>query len=178
MKSNVISFIFGLAAGVVVTYCATSMYYENIIDEEIESVKETYKNREVVPLKPNEAEAEGKPDLAEYVKMMEKNNYTAYSGTEVKDKEKEEEVKEMPEPYIITEDQFNDENPDYEKLSFTYYANGVLTDDTDNIVEDEVSVVGYATDEFDNEDTSVVYVRNDLLCADYEICRDLEDYTK
>lgn len=178
-KTSVLTFIFGVGIGAAVSYLVTKDYYEGVIDEEVASVKEAYsRSTDAVIQKPTTASNTNynKPDLAEFMAQTQKHDYTAYSS-EVAEDAKDEEVKdEMVDPYIITEPSFNDDNPDYEKLSFTYYANGILTDDANKPLENPEPIVGDALNEFEDPETDVVYVRNDILCADYEICRDLEDY--
>ena len=47
----------------------------------------------------------------------------------------------MSEPYVISPDEFS-ENNEYETESLTYYSDGVLTDEYDNPIEDIERLVG------------------------------------
>lgn len=76
-------------------------------------------------------------------------------------------------PYVITKDEFMNNEQDYTQLTFTYYAgDGVLTDERDDIIEDSDVMVG------DNnlvrfgdwsDDPRIVYVRNHEKELEFEI---------
>lgn len=194
---NIFAFLLGAGAGAAISYYLTAAKYEQILQDEIESAKEYYRNKygasdDVESDSGNDAEGsessddsigDSKPDLQEYAERIKREGYTDYaaiSGENPADKLgdlKEEEEQDMNEPYIITEDQFNDEHDDYEKLSMSYYANGVLTDDYDEPVEDPDRVVGMgALNAFGDAGVDSVYVRNNVLKCDYEILRDQRKY--
>lgn len=77
-------------------------------------------------------------------------------------------------PYRIEKEEYNTKFNECEAL--TYYADGILTDDTNDIVVDAVTLVGDIAQFFEDEDTDVVYMRNDFLGFDYEIVRDPRSY--
>ena len=80
-------------------------------------------------------------------------------------------------PYVISPDEFGNEF-DYEEVSLTYYADGVLTDDQDNIIEDVEGLVGLdSLNHFGEYEDDSVFVRNDALQTDYEILADLRNYS-
>ena len=80
-------------------------------------------------------------------------------------------------PYIITPDEFG-EFDDYETISLTYYADGVLTDDMDEPIEDVDGLVGVdSLSHFGEYEDDSVFVRNDRMKADYEILSDLRNYS-
>lgn len=83
----------------------------------------------------------------------------------------------MPsDPYLIESEQFGDE-PDYEQISLTYYADGKLADSEDDLVENVPYILGSEWQErFDKYDEDCVYVRNDARRCDYEITRDYRKY--
>lgn len=78
-------------------------------------------------------------------------------------------------PYVISPMEFGDFE-DYEAISLTYTSDGVLLDDSFEPVEDVDKTVGsdYAK-HFGAypDDPDTVYIRNDALCSDFEICKDL-----
>lgn len=86
-------------------------------------------------------------------------------------------------PYVISPMEFGDFE-DYQTISLTYTSDGVLLDDDDEPLEDVDATVGndYAKHFGDYpDDPDTVYIRNDVLCCDFEICKDLrssEDYYK
>ena len=85
----------------------------------------------------------------------------------------------MSKPYVISPDEFG-ANEKYECLTLTYYADGVLTDDADDIIYNVEAVIGTeALNSFgvyENDDDSV-YVRNEARKCDYEILRDPREYS-
>lgn len=187
--SGLVGFVIGAVAGAAVTYYKMRNYYEGIIDAEIQSVRDMYQekhDRKVVQLDEGEEidGADKKPDLKDFVSSRERTDYTKFfkGGIKKPDEDKpmdtKEEDEEVPEPYVISEEAFNEEKLDYDKLSFTFYNDGVLTDDSDHPVDkDEIDdLVGNALRKFDDPEVNIIFVRNDMLCVDYEIARDLEDY--
>jgi hypothetical protein len=95
--------------------------------------------------------------------------------------EKPEEVKEEPiivdKPYVITPEEFGDLD-DYETISLTYYADLILADDNDVIVDDIEDVVGFdSLNSFGEYEDDSVFVRNDRLKCDYEILLDQRKYS-
>jgi hypothetical protein len=77
-------------------------------------------------------------------------------------------------PYIIHQDEFAQREEGYETETLTYYAvDGILTDEQEQPVDNPDELVGL--DNLGNfghgaDDYHVVYVRNDRLENDYEIC--------
>ena len=79
-------------------------------------------------------------------------------------------------PHVITPEEFG-ELYDYEKVSLIYYADGVLTDEDDNIVDDVDGIVGIdSLNMFGQYEEDSVYVRNDERRCDYEILMDERKY--
>jgi len=75
-----------------------------------------------------------------------------------------------PEPYVIAEEEFANGEEDYTKISLSYYpADGVVADDMDRVVEDIESTIGGNNLMGYDSDTTVIYVRNNRLQADFEI---------
>jgi hypothetical protein len=99
--------------------------------------------------------------------------YTNYSnGAEYVEREVDDVIK----PYVISPDEFG-EIDGYAEITLTYYADGYLTDDQDELVEDVDGTVGYKSlEHFGDYEDDAVHVRNDNLKADYEILLDVRDY--
>ena len=166
--------IFGLGAvaGTFAGWTVAKSRYQREKEEEIVSAREAF--RAMLE--------ERKPDLKEYAKTVVKTGYAQHFDPPVQ--EPEEETAPMEEamknhgetPYIITPEEFGSQY-DYDPVSLTYYADGVLTDDNDEEVDDiaDIVPVDFAEHFGEYEDDSV-YVRNDRLCHDYEILRDERTY--
>ena len=186
-------FIFGAAVGSVVTWQYIKKKYERIAQEEINSVKETFSKLEVKS-KDNESEennnvrtiverAKDKPSVVEYAAWLRRRGYTNYSDTDSLSEDSnvsEEEVDENminDKPYVISPDEFG-EFYDYEKISLTYYADQVLADEDDELVEDIEETVGFESlNAFGEYEDDSVFVRNDRLKCDYEILLDQRKYS-
>ena len=179
--SSILLFAAGAAIGSLVTWRYFKSKYEIVedkIEEETEEAEGEYKeeNLEGLESKLNYK----KPPLKEYVKMVEDNGYVPKTHME----EVEEEIangewgdKDVYEPYIIRPEEYGELHA-YETLSLNYYADGVLTDELDNPIEDVESLVpADFADHFGEYEDDVVHVRNDNLECDYEILRDLRKFT-
>ena len=181
--SNVLLFTAGVAVGSLVTWRYFKSKYEVVEDEIEEKTEETEGETETEDEGPEVSESKmsyKKPPLKEYVKMVEDNGYVPKTHME----EVEEEItngewdnKDVYEPFIIRPDEYGEIHA-YETLSLNYYADGVLTDELDNPIEDVESLVpADFADHFGEYEDDVVHVRNDNLECDYEILRDLRKFT-
>ena len=159
--------------------------YEQIAQEEIDSVKEIFSRREsatdveIVTPEPQTAKvgkSEEKPDISEYAARLEREGYTNYSNASAGEKKEEQEAMEMK-PYVISPDEFG-EFEDYERISLSYYADQILADEVDEKVEDVDNVVGLESlAHFGEYEDDSVFVRNDRLKCDYEILLDQRTYS-
>ena len=179
--SNVLLFTAGVAVGSLVTWRYFKSKYEVVEDEIEEKTEEPEGESEEEGPEVLESKASyKKPPLKEYVKMVESNGYAPKTHVE----EVEEEIangewgdKDVYEPFIIRPDEYGELHA-YETLSLNYYADGVLTDELDNPIEDVESLVpADFADHFGEYDDNAVFVRNDNLECDYEILRDLRKFT-
>ena len=80
-------------------------------------------------------------------------------------------------PYVIAPEEFG-EIDDYGTCSLTYYADEVLADELDEMVENIDDAVGIESlSHFGEYEDDSVFVRNDRLMCDYEILLDTRRYT-
>lgn len=175
---NALIFAVGAAIGSAVTYKIVKTKYEQIAQEEIDSVKEVYARREEHIKKIEELE-KLKEDLIEAEKEDNENDkeVTNYASI-IKEEQyiQKEEGVELDKPYVITPDEFS-EFDDYETVSLTYYSDKVLTDEYDNVIDDVDNIVGYdSLETFGQYEDDSVFVRNDRLMTDYEILLDLDKF--
>lgn len=174
---NVVMFAVGATAGSIATWKLLKSKYEQIAQEEIDSVKETFyrrRQKENDIEKTEQHKPSEKPDLAEYAAKLKETMYTEDSENE----NEEEEESHYYEPYVISPEEFG-ELHDYKTVSLTYYADEILADsDTDDIIDDEESVVGTDfSNHFGEYEDDSVFIRNDKLKSDYEILLDARNYT-
>ena len=81
----------------------------------------------------------------------------------------------MVKPYVISPDELGEK--DYSIISLNYYADGVLADDFDVVIDDVENTVGEdALTHFGEYEDDSVFVRNDELELDYEILKDMRRF--
>lgn len=180
------AFVFGAAAGSFATWIYAKNKYEAIIQEEIDSVKKVFSDR-----KPVKNEFADESDWFErariagrlefplgYAEKIQENGYSAHLENEMESSENrnEEEEDVGQGPYVISPDEFG-EKDDYEQISLTYYSDGVLADEDEQIIWDVDEVVGEESlGRFGEYEDDSVFVRNDKLKCDYEILKDQRNY--
>lgn len=178
--TNFVIFAMGAAVGSVITWQYVKKKYEQIAQEEIDSVKAVFMKKDpdmevTVSETPHQAEprkVEEKPSISEYAALLKNEGYTNYSGTG-----KEEQTAMSDKPYVISPEEFG-EDEEYEKISLTYYADQVLADENDELVEDVEGAVGFESlTHFGEYEDDSVFVRNDRLKCDYEILLDQRTYS-
>ena len=191
--TGLLIFASGAAIGSVVTWKVLENRYEQLFQEEIESMKDMFEKRPTVAENTDEEtdsddtqsetevraaadNAKVKPSITEYASVLQKNEYTDYSSISAKE-EAEKKNEETDKPYTISPEEFG-EFEDYTQISLTYYADGILTDENDEVIEDVEEVVGYESlahiGQFEED---AVHVRNDRLKCDYEILQVLDKYS-
>lgn len=179
---NFIIFVAGAATGSVVTWKLLKTKYERIAQEEIDSVKEVFSRKDISPKKKVEdkpetpdAKVESKPSVASYMEYTSNLGYTDYSDLSGKDEEK---PTSSVKPYVVHPDEFGFAEG-YDIINLTYYADGVLADDADEVVDDIEGTIGEASlRRFGEFEPDAVHVRNDVRKAEYEILRVRETYSE
>lgn len=166
-------FAAGAAIGSAVTWKLLYDRYEQRLEEDINSYKEARSRRERMKEEESADDQEEDPGMtrAQYEELIQESGYATQSEIE------EEGVDDVEKPYVISPDEFN-EFDDYSVISLTYYEDGVLTDDNNEIVEDVVGTVGkdFAR-HFGEYEEDAVHIRNDEKKCDYEILRDSRNYS-
>ena len=178
-KTGFAMFLAGATVGAAATWLCLRRYYEQITQEEIDSVKAAFAERKPVNTniakneKSNEKQEENqhkadiaklKPDLVNYAAKLQEEGYTNYTEHSKKNTEGKKDDPMPNEPYVISPDDYG-ENDNYTQISLVYYAgDGVLADDEDEVVEDIEDTVGedFAEHFGEYEDDSV-FIRNDRL---------------
>lgn len=182
---NFMMFIVGAAIGSIVTWRYIDKKYEQIAQEEIDSVKKVFAKREQDSAENDDVvrekafNAKEKPNIVKYAAKLREQGYTNYADIEPEtDKEEvDEESMDIGTPYVIPPEEFGDFD-DYEKIGLTYYADQVLTDDDNELVEDIEDTVGFdSLTHFGEYEDDSVFVRNDRLKCDYEILLDQRKYS-
>ena len=175
--SKVFMFAVGAAVGSAVTYKMVKTKFEQIANEEIEEVREYYREKiketeqEKVEEEPAKKETksiadEERIDAVTYLKdKIDALGYNAPFGGDEMD------AKEGLQPHVIPPEDFGDQG--YDTLSLTLYADGVLVDDQENIIEDADAILGEGSlERFGEFEDDSLHVRDDKAKVDYEILSD------
>lgn len=195
---TVIGFLVGLVVGSVLTYHGLKNKVEAEIDEEVNKVKEFYKDQlekqqaeyfeKEEYLKSKAAVAEDKGSVvSKIINLKNVEKFEEKQNDETEDKAGSEETTTSAfeiledniiahdKPFVIEEDRVG-EYISYDLISLIYFSDGVLTDDWEVPVENPDETVGKEYVEYFETGEDVVYVRNDKLKCDFEITRDLRTY--
>lgn len=178
--SRKVAFILGTIIGIGIGTAGTYTYfkdkYEKLAEEDFNSRRVFDENGEAnsnnsIAEKTADTRTVDKPSITEYVARLQKEGYVNYSNMI------EEERKDVVNrPYVIPPSDFG-EFDDYEKISLTYTADGVLLDDMNEIVDNVDESVGEdSLEHFGEYEDDSVYVRNDTKKCDYEILIDQRNY--
>lgn len=180
------AFVAGAMIGAAAAWYFTKDRYSKRAQEEIDSVKAAFANRfgerHVEPVS-EEIDIPEKKEENPFVatsslnlfseSKIDKTDYGAittalgYSGEVIDEPEK------ADKPYVISQNEYG-EFGDYMEISLTYYEDGILADDDDEIIEDVAAVLG--TDFMHEFEDDVVLIRNDARKCDYEVVRDYRTY--
>lgn len=181
---NVIIFTLGAAAGSVASWYFLRTKYERLAQEEIDSVKEAFARRL--------DEIEGIGDKEDpYAELSpqdfgknEKINYasivaTHYGITNDEGKGGSDTMEVGTLPYTVSPEDYG-EIDDYETDSFTYYADGVVTDMDDNPLDDDEIEEKLGKSnllKFGEYEDDAIFVRNEMLHKDYEVLKDERNFS-
>ena len=175
MKSikGIFIFALGVVTGTFAGAQIAKKKYEEIANEEIEEIRAYYKEREKEVKEIEESNAVEAPEeksieveeRKQYDNIIKRGNYMAV--------DEEEQNNVCDEAYPIDPSEFGNDGKNATE-TLTYFADGVLVNEVDEVVEDPDLVVGRHHIDIFNEfpDATCVYVRNDLDGTDYEILKD------
>lgn len=174
--SNIFAFSLGVAAGSFIAWRLLKEKYERIAKEEIDSVKEVFSRRVSTTDDDVEVQDIVADDISEedeYQTRLDELEYCERPGNVINTKE--ERVVDGK-PYVISPEEFGEK--DYECVSLTYYADGTLTDSSDEPIEDVDDVIGSESlSHFGEYEDDSVFVRNDEMEKDFEILYDSRRYS-
>ena len=159
---DLLIFIAGVGVGIGASYNIIKKKHDEILEEEIASVKETYykKNEET-----ENVTEEEEPEPEEIASVKEKYEKLTKEYSELN-----EENCTNSEIYEISYDDFGEEG--YEEIELTYYIDDeTLTDDADEPMEelDIISSIGSIDILNGCKDGEYIYIRNEEKEIDYSI---------
>ena len=170
MNKSFMAFAAGVVAGAGVTWLYAKKYFGQAIEDTVrkcnaveaeEQPKIDKKGSEEDSESPVEPQKEG-DGLVRYNKALKDNDYSDKAAKNG--------------PYVISPDEFKDGSM-LTAVTWSYFEDGVITDEYDNIVDDVEEALGSLEDLIDafGED-DVAYIRNEDRKCDYEILREGCDY--
>ena len=178
---KVLIFVLGAGVGSLITWKLVKEKYKKIADEEIASVIDRFKQKEVKngdistnvynTVEQNNITITDEFTDEEKTEYQDKVQEFGYSQDEYTDEDAYTVEVEQPEeyaaPYVIAPEEFGE----YDTKSWSLYSDGVLTDENDMVVIDHRSIIGDALEHFGDYDDDSVYVRNEKEEYDYEILK-------
>lgn len=184
LLSKVLIFMAGACVGSLVTWKLIEKKYQQIAQEEIDSVKEAlgYSDLGEKEDKPEPEDEDNEDDQfdrdaesakEELAHICREQGYD-YNG--ISKKEGEEEMAENR-PYVISPEEF-DENG-YKTKTLFYYNDDVVTDERGKVLSEssiEKLIGKESLTTFGRYESDSVFVRNDDLKTDYEILADERNY--
>ena len=186
LLSKLLIFVAGCGIGSVVTWKLVEKRYQQIAQEEIDSVKEALgyydreQNKPEDDLEPEDEEEEEESDSETESAKEEISRICHEQGYDYNaiSKGGEKEMAEKDDkPYVISPDEF-DENG-YKTKTLFYYNDDVVTDDRGKVLSEESveKLIGKESlTTFGQYESDSVFVRNDNLMTDYEILADGRNY--
>lgn len=176
-------FLVGVGIGTAVTYKLISDKFKQMADDEINDVVEYYKNKEKELSEKTKKKNSRKKDLQEEINEHIENIQESIDDLEVEEdisdaefEEKEKiEAEEGVAPYVITPEELGNIYG-YDVKEWTLYADDVLLDENESVVDDEQNIIGDALRHFGEYEDDVVCARNENLQCDYEIVKDSRKY--
>lgn len=197
MSKNALYFVAGAAVGALGAWYFAKKKYEKIAQDEIQSVTDAFSERldklarnsmddpSIRPT-PEELEREatkpGDRNIIDYAAVLSNQGYTDYTKfskdeeepTETEDSEIS--VDTAAGPVIICPDDYG-EIPEYEQLSWIYFADHVLTDDDYSLITNYEKWIGDgALQHFGEYEDDAIHVRNDKLKCYIEVVIDSRLY--
>lgn len=175
--------------GACIGWFAAKQKYTKLAEEEIKSVKEKF----TVP-RADKIESEKKPggensenviksgiippvhsssimDYAKYAKVLKDGEYVNYSDAEYS----KDDLKKDSRITLIAPEEYG-EIEEYDQVSLTFYADGILADEDDTILEAEDVVGVDSLNHFGDYEDDAIHVRNDTRKVYYEVLMDNRSY--
>lgn len=173
------TFFAGAATGAWTAWELLKDTYEEKTRVEIESVRKAYES--LSKNAQNEEKKEEPKPVAEEVKTT--RDLLSYAQKIIEEKKYTPDIPNIPKhdgPYVISPDEYG-EMYDYSRVNIIYFADGALSDNEYDILtnsEVEESFGYECLDHFGEYENDTVYVRNDAKKCDYEIQKDLRNYSE
>ena len=170
----ILAFAAGLGLGALGASYILKNKYKDISNEEIEAIKERYKEKEEALMASNKSIS--KPDVSEMAKDIKKyEDIIEESGYSKDNKEKKTTDDNI---LIITEKKYDNEEPEFGKADINFYKGDSVLADIDDTILDAIDYIGQiGLEEVVHTKDDVVYIRNVKDETDYAINIYEDSYT-
>lgn len=182
MFKNLLIFTAGAALGSFVTWKLVEGYYEQLANEEIESVKERSRNMIDKSISMvDEIEREHRTiKRSTYEQAKDKYNLGNVATIETEETEETEIVDIVhhdQDIYLIGQEEYDNQCPEYDKIEIVYYAlDDVYCDEGETMIDDLTIFGDEAIEKIQEEDE--IYVRNERISTDFDITRMERSYSE
>lgn len=172
-KSLIVGFAIGAVTGSIAAWHFLNKKYEQLVQEEIESVKAAFERyytevENIILEKPVVEETQvSKEEKEEYKEVVAETSYSSCDLTNG-----------CSDPYVITPEELGGEQGEYNILSLTYFSDGVLADDRGEVINIANAIGEEALEHFGIYEDDAVHVRNESWNTDFEIFLDERKYTE
>ena len=172
-KSLIVGFAIGAVTGSIAAWHFLNKKYEQLVQEEIESVKAAFERyytevENIILEKPVVEETQvSKEEKEEYKEVVVETSYSSCDLTNG-----------CSDPYVITPEELGGEQGEYNILSLTYFSDGVLADDRGEVINIANAIGEEALEHFGVYEDDAVHVRNESWNTDFEIFLDERKYTE
>lgn len=171
MAKEAMIFGLGLCIGAAGATIILKKHYEDILNDEIESVKQHYQNKYATvdkTVKVKEPE-EPKEEQEYYNNIIEKLNYNEFSTKVESSEEPDTEEEEDEDISIISSEEYFSKN-EFDKLQATFWKGDEIAMDINEEILDIDILGGIAIlNNVDAYEDDVIYVRNIKYGSDYEV---------
>lgn len=166
-NKTLLTFLAGAAIGSIITYVVAKTKFEQILNEEIDAMDEYYQSKIGNPEEADEETTEQEEKIAVVRDILKEEGYNNEGGEIMSN-----------DPYVITPEEFG-EADGYDAVSLLCFADGVITDDWYEPLEDVVNTLGLDVEShFGEYEDDSVFIRNDRLKTDYEVLRDVRKFSE
>lgn len=174
-------FLGGVAVGATITYIFLSRKFNaaltDKVNEETDENFEKESKKKVKPAGDWTNDPFGGEEKEDENKDSEDENDTEGDHEEMMAEKERPNDGEMTEPFVISEEQFSEEHPEFTKSTLIYYArDGVIAEEDDSLLDDQLGAVGDDWITKIDKQHPVIFVRNPKLGIDYEIDWDSRSY--
>lgn len=180
MIKELFIFISGIGIGSAVTYYYTKNKCQEDAELEVETLRNYY-NKKYSQTDISEREEKNEPD--DSLKSL-ISGYSSLNETPEDDNEEPDysgyisPAESADIPVVIDEHAFSYENLHYDKVDLIVWKDGVVTDSSEDIIDDVDSVVGVDNIDFRKNacEDGYIYIRNDSRGVDYVLSEGPLDY--